>query len=85
MSRIASYTKFAIDIVVGAGTAKIVRDVVAKNVEPETTAEKIAVGTASIAIGGAVSSATKSYTDTLVDDVEKLVRTVLNKPETEEN
>lgn len=85
MSRIASYTKFAIDIVVGAGTAKIVRDVVTKNVEPETTAEKFAVGTASLAIGGAVADATKSYTDAFVDDVEELVRTVLNKPETEEN
>lgn len=85
MSRIASYTKFALDIVVGAGTAKIVRDVITKNVETETTADKFAVGTASMAIGGTVAHATKPYTDALVDDVEELVRVVLNKPATEEN
>ena len=77
--------KKTITFVVGAGTAKIMHDIIANNVEADTTYQKVAVTSASFAIGGAVSEMTKEYTDAQIDELVDFVKKIKNRKKTEEN
>lgn len=68
MEKIAIVKK-AVTFVVGVGTTQIVRTVIQKVVEPETVKDRILVGAGSMAIGGMVADATKSYTNRQIDEV----------------
>lgn len=54
-------------IVVGAGTALIVKGFVDNNTDPQKLTEKVAIGAATIAIGAIAKDATRKYTDSLID------------------
>ena len=71
--------KKTVSFVVGAGTAKIVRDIISSNVEAETTYHAVTVTAASVAIGGAVSEATKKYTDAQIDDFVNFIKELKNR------
>jgi hypothetical protein len=60
--------KKIVSTIVGIGTAKIVKDIIENNVETDKTYEKVTVGTASVAIGYAVSETTSNYTDRKIDE-----------------
>ncbi len=60
-------------LVVGAGAAKIVKNVVEANVKPQTLLDQTAVLAASAAIGGLVAKAAKKYTDEKIDEAAELV------------
>lgn len=68
MEKIALVKK-AVTFVVGVGTTQIVRTVIQKVVEPETIKDRILVGAGSMAIGGMVADATKSYTNRQIDEI----------------
>lgn len=54
--------------IVGFGTAKIIKDIIENNVETDTVYQKVTVGSASVAIGYAVSETTSEYTDRKIDE-----------------
>lgn len=60
--------KKIVTTVVGIGTAKIVRDIIESNVDTKNVYEKVTVGSASVAIGYAVSETTSQYTDSKIDE-----------------
>jgi hypothetical protein len=62
------FLKKAVSFIVGAGTTKIVHDVIANNVNIDNTAQKISVGSASLVIGAIASDVTSSYTDAKIDE-----------------
>ena len=68
MEKIALVKK-AVTFVVGVGTTQIVRTVIQRVVEPETVKDRILVGAGSMAIGGMVADATKSYTNRQIDEI----------------
>lgn len=76
--------KKAVTFVVGAGTAKIIHDIIASNVEADTAYQKVAVTSASFAIGGAVSEMTKEYTDAQIDEIVNFVKKIKNRNKDEE-
>jgi hypothetical protein len=64
----ARFVKGVATLIVGLGTTKIVRDVIANNTSTETLPEKVTVTAASAAIGGIATEKTKSYTDAKIDE-----------------
>lgn len=83
MKKIAIAKKI-INTIVGLGTAQIVKSVIENNVETDTTYQKVTVGTASVAIGYAVSDMTSAYTDTKIDEmVELWQKHVVNRTKTD--
>lgn len=83
MKKIAIAKKI-INTIVGLGTAQIVKSVIENNVETDTTYQKVTVGTASVAIGYAVSDMTSEYTDTKIDEmVELWQKHVVNRTKTD--
>lgn len=79
--KITPYVKFVVNLAVGIGSAKIVHDVVANNVEPTTTLEKVNVAAGSIAIGGVVAEKTSDYTDRQIDAVADLFKQIKESQE----
>ncbi|HKU51958.1 MAG TPA: hypothetical protein VJQ25_05795 [Nitrospira sp.] len=61
--------KKIVSTIVGIGTAKIVKDVIESNVETDNVYQKVTVGSASVAIGYAVSETTSNYTDRKIDEI----------------
>lgn len=57
--------------IVGAGTTKITRDIIANNTNADTLAEKVAVTSAAVVIGTMASEKTKAYTDSKIDEIAK--------------
>lgn len=79
--------KKTVKIVVAAGTAKIVNDFIKNNVDTESTLNKVAVTTASVAIGGAVGEIAGNYTDHQIDEligIFKKIKSVKNTPASED-
>jgi hypothetical protein len=66
MTRI-DFVKQAVSIVVGLGTSRIVKQMIENNVETETIAQKVTVGSASVAIGFMAADVTSRYTDAQID------------------
>lgn len=62
--------KYAANIVVGAGTTKIVKDVIKNNTTPaETVTDTVAVTASALVISAMAVEATKSYTGAKIDAV----------------
>ena len=64
--------KKIISTIVGIGTAKIVKDIIENNVDIDNRYQTVTVGTASVAIGYAVSDYTSAYTDSKIDEMVEL-------------
>ena len=65
-----------------AGTAKIVKEVIANNIdEPETLVQKAKILAGTFAVGGLISSIVGDYTDDKVDEVVDQVKEFFNKDE----
>lgn len=60
--------KKIVTTIVGIGTAKIIKDMIENNVDTDTVYQKVTVGSASVAIGYAVSEQTSEYTDRKIDE-----------------
>lgn len=60
--------KLATTTLVGIGTAKITKAIIANNIEPETDLDTITVNAGSIVLGMMVADASKKYTDNLIDE-----------------
>lgn len=83
MSKIAIAKKI-VSTIVGLGTAQIVKQIIENNVETDTTYQKVTVGTASVAIGYAVSDYTAEYTDSKIDEaVDLWKKHVVNRTKTD--
>lgn len=61
--------KFAVSAVVMSGTTKVVSAIISNNTSPEKITDKVAIASASWAIGGMVAEKTKEYTDKTIDDI----------------
>lgn len=64
-----SVVKMAVSGVVGLGTGKIVAGIVKNHVTPETLIDKVSIISATWAMAGVASTATKKYTDETIDKV----------------
>lgn len=62
-------TKKVINVIVTAGTGKIVNDIITNNTDPETVADKVTYTAGSYAIGGLVAAETAKYTDAKIDEM----------------
>ena len=71
----ATVVKYVASAIVGLGTTKIVRTIIDNNIEPETTKDQVTVGAASIVVGMMAADATKSYTDSMIDQVTDAIHT----------
>jgi hypothetical protein len=61
--------KKIVSTIVGIGTTKIIKDMIENNVDTDTVYQKVTVGSASVAIGYAVSETTSEYTDRKIDEI----------------
>lgn len=71
--------KTAANIVVGAGTTKIVTQVIKNNTNPETVADIVTMTSAGVVIGAAAADVTKSYTNAKIDAVADWWKTNVTK------
>lgn len=71
-------TKKVVSTIVGIGTAKIVNDIVERNVDTDSVYQKVTVKSASVAIGYAVSETTSNYTDRKIDEAVALWIKIVN-------
>jgi len=62
------FVKKAVTTIVGIGTTKIIKGIIENNVDTATVAAKVTVGSASIAIGYAISEETSEYTDRKIEE-----------------
>ena len=60
--------KKTVTTIVGIGTTKIIHDMIENNVDTDNVYQKVTVGSASVAIGYAVSETTSNYTDRKIDE-----------------
>jgi len=77
--------KKVVKYVVAAGTAKIVSDFIKNNVDTESIPNKVMVGTASVAIGGAVGEITGNYTDHQIDELITAFKSIKTRKNTSES
>jgi len=68
MTKIEAF-KFATRVVVGAGTTTISNSIIRNNVAPANLFQQVSVGVAAVVIGSMASEATKSHTDTQIDNI----------------
>lgn len=68
MNRI-KLVKNVTSFVVGLGTTKIVNSIIQNNVNPKTVVDQVTVVSAALVIGSMAADATKSYTDTKIDEL----------------
>lgn len=71
--------KKGVSLIVGIGTAKIVHDFIERNVDTSTPLNKVTVGAASAAIGGAVAELTQQYTNRQIDEMAELFQKIVNR------
>lgn len=64
--------KKIVSTIVGLGTAKIVKDIIENNVDIDNRYQQVTVGTASVALGYAVSDYTAAYTDDKIEEIVEL-------------
>lgn len=76
-------TKSATKLIIGAGTSKIINDLIENNVNANTTTEKVTVKVSSVALGGLVAEKASEYTDRqidlIVDAVDKIKTAIAQK------
>lgn len=61
--------KIVARIVVGAGTTTVTQSIIRNNVAPANLLQQVSVGVASVVIGSMAAEATKSHTDTKIDEI----------------
>lgn len=61
--------KLAVNIVVGAGTAKIVASTIENNTNPEKVTDQVATQAAAGVLGWMACDATRAYTDAKIDEI----------------
>lgn len=71
--------KRTVSLIVGVGTAKIIHDFIARNVDTSTVYQKVTVTAASTAIGGAVAELTQQYTDRQIDEMAAFFQKIANR------
>lgn len=59
--------KTAVNVVVGAGTSKIVHTIIKNNVQPEKLTDTVSVAAGSLVLGSMVAEASKKYTSDKID------------------
>lgn len=74
-----SAVKFVASGVVGIGAGKIVGKIIKNNVSPETLIDKVTVVSASWVISGIVTTATKKYTNEMIDETYNGVVGIVDK------
>lgn len=84
MPAVLSIVKLATNLVVCAGTSKIVNDTVRNNTVQETLIDQIKVFAGSAVIGSMVYDHTSEYVDTKIDGVAEKISKFRNRKETEE-
>lgn len=65
--------KWVVSGVVGIGAGKIAKDIIKKNINPETLIDKVTTVAGAWALGGMVAKAAKKYTDEAIDDTVTMV------------
>lgn len=73
--------KVIVNFIVGVGTTKIVYGIIKNNTDPENTFDKATIGAGSLVVGSMAGDATKSYTDTKIDDLAKAFQAKKTKTE----
>ncbi|ADD80957.1 gp066 [Rhodococcus phage ReqiPepy6] len=66
--------KLAVSSIVGVGTSKIVKSIIANNVELDTPVDQVTVTAGSFVIGAMVADASKDYTDAKIDEIAEAFR-----------
>ena len=61
--------KNVVSFIVGAGTAKIVGQVIKNNTQPESMTDKVTMTAGAFVIGGMAAEATKKNTDQKIDEL----------------
>jgi hypothetical protein len=61
------FAKAAVSLVVGTGTAKVVREIIKNNTTPEKVTDKAAIIIASYVLGAIAADASKVWTDAKID------------------
>lgn len=74
-----SAVKFAVSGIVGMGTAKVVSGIVKNNVSAENLVDKVTILSATWVLSGVVTTASKKYTNDMIDDVAKSITDVLGQ------
>lgn len=64
-------TKSAVNVIVGLGTYKIVRQTVENNTQPKNRRDEAVVTAGSVALGMMASDATSAYTGAKIDEIIK--------------
>jgi hypothetical protein len=72
-------TKFIVSGIVGIGTAKIVGGVIKEHVKPETLIDKVTITAAAWVLSGVTTTATKKYTNEIIDGVAEAVTAGVDK------
>lgn len=68
LERVRKITKIVASAIVGAGTTKLVKQVIDHNTDPsEKKLDKLQIGVASSVVGAMAVERTKSYTDDKID------------------
>jgi hypothetical protein len=66
------------NVIVGAGTYRLVNGIVENNMETETTTDKVLAQSTSLVIGAMASNVTRSYTDQKIDEIVAWWKTTTN-------
>lgn len=61
------FAKTAVNVIVGAGTSKIVKGIIENNTMPENAKDKAAILAATFVVGSMVSEATSKHTGAKID------------------
>ncbi|ADD81064.1 gp066 [Rhodococcus phage ReqiPoco6] len=68
--------KLAVSSIVGVGTSKIVRSIIANNVEIDSPVDQVTVTAGSFVVGAMVADASKDYTDAKIDEIVEIFKTI---------
>lgn len=73
-------TKFCARTVVGIGVGKIVREIVANNInDPESLVNKVTVGAGAVVLGSMVASASSDHVEAKIDEIAQAFRNFKEK------
>lgn len=63
------FTKMAVNIVVGAGTSKIVGSIIRNNATPANLADQVTMTAGAVVLGSMAADASKKYTGDKIDEM----------------
>ena len=61
--------KAIVGIVIGSGTAKVVKEIIKNNVSPDSVTDKAAIMIASYVLGAIAADSSKGWTDAKIDKI----------------